>query len=157
MCSRICEAAKCAHIINQTSKHVTMRRSWLCEIICVCRQLYYGVLTCHTCSRLFRRLSRWRAVITSIQNNFFIVGNSVFHLCTICCNHSLAWPCTAHSPSDGPIKTKRSHCIGVERPFSLFLVWVGYSWRDLQQFNRLFQERSGRQQVWSTILLLGSY
>ena len=81
MCSRICEAAKCAHIINQTSKHVTMRRSWLCEIICVCRQLYYGVLTCHTCSRLFRRLSRWRAVITSIQNNFFIVGTIIIYLC----------------------------------------------------------------------------
>ena len=27
--------------------------------------------------------------------------------------------------------------------FSLFLTWVGYSWCDLQQFNRLFPERSG--------------
>ena len=52
---------------------------------------------------------------------------------------------------------KQSRRIVVETPFSLFLVWVGYSWHDLQLFNWLFQERSGRQRVWSTILLLGSY
>ena len=42
---------------------------------------------------------------------------------------------------------KQSRRIVVETPFSLFLVWVGYSWRDLQLFNWLFQERSGRQRV----------
>ena len=52
---------------------------------------------------------------------------------------------------------KQIHNTMVKASSSLFLAWVGYTWRDLQLFNRLFPERSGRQRVWSTILLLGSY